>query len=104
MGHKVLENMLLFNCMSSKEAPMRFVIQGKRGRVSMAQMQVRTDDVPMVQACFAIKEFKAKAWLSSLAPQIRDEYACYLKANRGTDRIVEKTVSTINEMKALEDR
>ncbi len=77
------------------------LMAAKRPRVGMAECRARPTDPAPIQACFAINEFRAEPWLAALGADDKKAYKEYISANRGHEKVVEKTVQSIREYKAL---
>lgn len=75
----------------------------KRRRASIADMKAKPNDIPLVQSCFSITEFKEKPWLESLTMAQRKTYLKDLKANRTFNAHVALTTERIREYVALKD-
>ena len=78
----------------------------KRARVekpSIADMKAKPADPVNIQACFAITQFKSKAWLDALDGVTLKRYVSFIESEKNIDRQFCGTIDFIAEYAAVKD-
>ena len=75
----------------------------KRPRVAYHDMQVADDDHLLVQNCFLVENFHPEQWLATLSRELTNEYSDYIQTYKNIDRVVMKTLDTMDEYRLLKE-